>query len=103
GWNDAGGIEGIQIFNSLMTGGCRGIEVDHLQYALVPEPSTYALFLVGIVLVGCTGKRRMQARRDIGACPIKTLLQYTSIYATEHALRTAYRSVWKNRESRCCK
>ena len=63
GWIDANGIESIHIFNSLMTGGGSGIDVDHLQYALVPEPSTYALFLAGIALVGFGVKRRMYLPR----------------------------------------
>lgn len=59
GYSSDSGISAIFLSN---TGG--GIEVDHLQYGAagvvvgVPEPSTYALMLVGLGVVGFMGRRR---------------------------------------------
>jgi len=52
------GISAIHIFNSVMSGGGSGIEVDHLQYggALVPVPA--AVWLFGSGLLGLIGIAR---------------------------------------------
>ena len=52
------GISAIHIFNSVMSGGGTGIEVDHLQYgvALVPVPA--AVWLFGSGLLGLIGVSR---------------------------------------------
>lgn len=59
GYSSDGGISAVFLSN---TSG--GIEVDHLQYGAagvvvgVPEPSTYALMLAGLGVVGFMGRRR---------------------------------------------
>jgi hypothetical protein len=52
GVSDAGGISAIHIYNGVAA----GIEVDHLQYGLVPEPNT--ALLVGASLLGLVALRR---------------------------------------------
>ena len=55
-----GGISRIEVRN-VLPGTPTGIEVDHLQYGLVPEPQTYALLLAGLGLLGfAVGRRPMQ-------------------------------------------
>lgn len=63
GWTDAGGISSIRIFNSVMTGGGSGIEVDHLQYGRAqarPLPEPGPLGLLGAALLGLISTRRRQ-------------------------------------------
>lgn len=56
------GISAIHIFNSVMSGGGSGIEVDHLQYggALVPVPA--AVWLFGSGLLGLVGMARRKKK-----------------------------------------
>lgn len=56
---DSQGISDIRIFNSMMSGGGSGIEVDHLQYggAVVPVPAAVWLFTSGLIaMAGVTRK-----------------------------------------------
>jgi hypothetical protein len=57
GVTDAGGIKAIRISNS-----SGGIELDHIQYgtmmAPVPEPTTWALMLLGLAGIGFAVQRR---------------------------------------------
>lgn len=57
---NAGGISRIRIWNSEMSGGGSGIEVDHLQYgSAVPVPA--AAWLLGSGLLGLAGVARRNA------------------------------------------
>jgi len=51
------GISAVHIFNSMMSGGGSGIEVDHLQYGgtVVPVPAAIWLFASGLIALGLKG------------------------------------------------
>ncbi|MHB8472653.1 MAG: VPLPA-CTERM sorting domain-containing protein [Gammaproteobacteria bacterium] len=62
---NAGGISKIRMWNSQMTGGGSGIEVDHLQYGASAVPLPAAAWLFGSGLLGLTGMaRRKQVMRQ---------------------------------------
>lgn len=56
GWAFSGGISKIQIFNQ---NGGLGIEVDHLQYEVVPEPMSVAA--LGLGALGIATRRRKRS------------------------------------------
>lgn len=55
---NAGGISKIRMWNSQMTGGGSGIEVDHLQYGASAVPLPAAIWLFGSGLLGLLGVAR---------------------------------------------
>ena len=59
------GISAIHIFNSMMSGGGSGIEVDHLQYggAVVPVPAAIWLFAPGLIAMTGVGRLKNQRGR----------------------------------------
>lgn len=61
GVTDPVGISAIHIFNSVMSGGGSGIEIDHLQYGggVVPVPAAVWLFGSGLIgLIGVAGRKQ---------------------------------------------
>lgn len=58
GAKNAGGISKIHIFNSQMSGGGSGIEVDHVQYGASAVPLPNAVWLFGSGLTGLLGIAR---------------------------------------------
>lgn len=65
---DAGGISAIRIFNSVLSGGGSGIEVDHLQYgngvvAPVAEPAALGVLGLGLAALGLAGAGGARRRR----------------------------------------
>jgi len=62
----AGGISRMTVTGGVDSGAAAGIEVDHLQYGRVPEPSV--LTFVGVAFGGlvCVGLRRLRERRVAG-------------------------------------
>ncbi|MEZ6069862.1 MAG: PEP-CTERM sorting domain-containing protein [Pirellulales bacterium] len=56
------GIRRVRITSS-HSGDAPPLEIDHVQYGLVPEPSAMALFAVALFMAGC-GARRSTRRRS---------------------------------------
>lgn len=61
GVENTGGISKIHIFNSQMSGGGSGIEVDHVQYGASAVPLPTAAWLFGSGLFGLVGMARRKA------------------------------------------